>query len=252
MKKLSLTTLSALIGAMVVNGQEPAPGAIAGAPAPAKPADPGEMALLYLGVLAKNNQMLREYSWQSRLEVFEMDEDERKPLYVSLMVTRLDAKGIPQSTEMNKVLTTRKRNGLIRGNIQEKKLASIKETSNALKQWILSYVYMARGDVVNFFDRAAKSDSAVYENAVMLRGSNVLRDGDSVALTIDKVSGSPISLTFFVPTSKDMRVSARVHFRYLRDGSVFYADQVDARVWEEGDDESLNFKVENFDFSKGL
>ena len=249
MKKLSLITLSALIGAMTVNGQQPAPGAVAGAPAPV---DPGEMALKYSAILVNNNQMLREYSWQSRVEGFEMDEDERKPLYVSLMVTRLDAKGIPQSTELNKELTTRKRNGLIRGSIQEKKLTSIRETSKALKQWILSYVYMSRGNVVNFFDRAVKSDSTVYQNAVMLRGNDVAVKGDAVALTIDKASGTPLSLTFFVPTGKDTRVSATVHFRYLRDGSVFYADQVDAKVWEEGDDESLNFKVENFDYRKGL
>ena len=150
------------------------------------------MALMYSGVLAKNNQMLREYSWQSRLEVYEMDEDEYKPLYVSLMVTRLDAKGIPQSTELGKELTTRKRNGLIRGSIQEKKLASVKETSQQLKQRILSYVYMPRGDVVNFFDRAVKSDSTIYQNAVMLKGSNVRREGDSVALTVDKTTGSPV------------------------------------------------------------
>ena len=247
MKKYSLTMIAALMGAMAANAQDPA----VGAPPPA-PVDPGEMALKYTAILAKNNQMLREYSWQSRVEVFEMDKDERKPLYVTLNVTRLDSKGMPQSTELNKALGGRQRHGMVRGNIQERKLKSIKESVNQVKQWILSYVYMSRGNVVNFFDRARKSDSTLYRDAVVLQGTNVAIEGDSVSLHIDKLTGSPLSLTFFVPTSKDMRLSATVHFRYLRDNSAFYADQVDAKVWEKDDDESLNIKVENFDFSKGL
>ena len=210
-------------------------------------ADPGEFALKYEQNLRENLNSLRDYTWQSRVEVRE----EGKLLYTDLVINRFDASGKMQSTEKGRELAVRKRQGVVRGNLQEGKLRSVTESVSNLKQWIRSYVFMSRGTVVDFFGKAKKVDSPTYEDAIFFQATNVAQSGDTVTLHVDKVSGSPIRLTFSTPVGKKSQLNATVHFRHLRTNSAFYADQVDANIMEK-EKEVLRIKVENFDFVKGL
>jgi hypothetical protein len=223
---------------------------IVGHPAVAqdKATDPGEMALKYAGILAGNRAALSGYSWQLRVEVAKGGELQ----YIDLVQGRYDASGRLQTTEINQDLKVKKRHGLIRGNLQEKKIRELKASVDKVKNMVLSYIYMSRGDVVNFFDRARKSVAPAYDNVLVIDSKNVLLPGDAVTLLVDKMSGSPLRLVFSAPAGEKRRVNATIQFRHLRNNAAFYADQADVRVITDDDDDNLAIKVESFDFMKQL
>jgi hypothetical protein len=241
-KRIFLSLSVALIGSMM----QPA---FAQAPAPAaKTKDKGELALIYSGILAGNRQKLAEYSWQLRVEVAQ--EGELK--FVDLVKARYGVDGKLQTTDINHDLKIKKRHGLIGGNAQDKNILKLKASTNNVKDWILAYIYMSRGKVVDFFDKATPVDSLRYSNAVVVQGKDVLRPGDAVNLVIDKTTGSPLQLTFTVPIGEKSKLNAQVNFRHLRSNAAFYPDQVDAGIVSDKNEENITIKVESFDFMKEL
>lgn len=212
------------------------------------PPDPGEMALQYSKVLAKNLGVLTNYTWQMRVEVSQAGE----PIYVDLVQGRHTADGQLQTTPINDDQLIKQRHGVLRGNLQDSRLTKIRQHVANLRQWTLAYIYMSPGNVVDFFNGANKTDSRVYADAVDIAGTDVLRPGDRVLLSVDKATLSPISLTFSSPSGEGESVSARVQFRYLRDNSAFVPGVAQAQIQAEKKKDNIDVRVETFDFLKQL
>ncbi|MFK5923014.1 MAG: hypothetical protein QM496_12615 [Verrucomicrobiota bacterium] len=210
--------------------------------------DPALMALNYASIIENNRKNLTGFSWQLRIEVSKGGEMQ----FIDLIQGRFDASGKLQTTQINQDLKIRKRHGLISGNRQDKKLIELDTKVKLIREWILAYIYMSRGDVVNFFDRATKSPAVGYQNVIQISGKNVLRQGDAVTLLADQATGMPVSLSFRTPLSGTDTVFANIYFRQLRGNAAFYPDQVDARVKTAKEEDDLNIKVESFDFMKQM
>ena len=211
-------------------------------------ADRGEIALRYAGLLAKNRQSLMNYSWQLRIEVAKGGELQ----YIDLKQARYTADGRLQLSKIAQDLQVRQRHGALRARRQDKKLAEISGAVDGLRETLLGYVYMTRGNAVDFFDRAKVMPAAAYDGIVRVDGRDVLRPGDSVTLYVDSATGSPLQQVVRTPMGGGAVFAATVNFRHLRSNAAFYADQIDAQLLTEDPDDSLNIKVESFDFMKQL
>ena len=144
-----------------------------------KSKDPGQWALIYSDVLAKNRERLKDYSWQYRVEVRENNE----LLYVDHLDAKYGNDGRVVTQRVGQDLKIKARQGLLLKAGQEARLKDTEAKIEFLKKAIGDYVYMTRGQVVDFFTKARKTEAVGYENALRADGESVLVKGDSVTLT---------------------------------------------------------------------
>ncbi|MDF1858964.1 MAG: hypothetical protein P1U87_02050 [Verrucomicrobiales bacterium] len=211
--------------------------------------DPAQWALIYKDQMEKNRKALSNYTWYYEVTVMEGEE----LLYVDLLEATRNESGELQTTTLNQDLKIKKRHGLLSKAGQEKRLADIQEKINFLREVIQSYVYMSRGSVVDFFDKASVSEAVGYNNALRVDGENVLRQGDFITLFGDKATAHPHFLTFSVPYSETIGVDASVDFRHIRNSSVFYGAEITANFVEMKSAKKaqiISIEVKSFDFEK--
>ncbi len=211
--------------------------------------DPAQWAIKYSGVLDANKKALGAYTWQYRLEVKENSE----LLYVDLLQGRHDTAGNLQITRINQDLKIKHRIDPLRAAGQENRLKEIAGKIAFLKQVIRAYVYMSRGQAVDFFDKARKSDALGYNHTLRLDATDVITPGDSVTLFADKSSAQPVFLSFSAPADDNTQANCEIRFRQLRGSGIFYpavavAEFVEAK--KIGKPKILRIEVETFDFIK--
>jgi hypothetical protein len=209
--------------------------------------DPGQWALIYSDVLNKNRQLLKDYSWQYRVEV----QENNALLYVDNLAANYGSDGRVETFRLSQDLQMKQRQGLLLKAGQEAKLREVEAKIEVLKEHIGDYVYMTRGQVVDFFGKAKKSEAVGYDNALRLDGENVLTKGDSVTLYGDKSTAFPIYLAFTVPLDAKTAIRCEVHFRHLRQMGAFYGSKVTGEFVElarGSSAKSLTIDVESFDY----
>ncbi|MEM9017371.1 MAG: hypothetical protein AAGC68_10175 [Verrucomicrobiota bacterium] len=211
--------------------------------------DPAQWALLYTRNLEKNRDALAKYTWQYRVAVMEGEE----LLYVDVLEATRDAEGNLVTKTLEHDLKIKQRQGLLSKAGQEKRLAEIEEKIEFLKGVIHSYVYMSRGQVVDFFDKAEVSEAIGYRNALRVDGDDVIRSGDYVTLFGDRGTARPLNLTFSVPFNEKLGVDGSVEFRSLRNSTLFYGAEITANFVElkkPGRAKIVSVEVESYDFQR--
>lgn len=192
--------------------------------------DPGQWALLYSDTLRKNRKALMDYSWQYRVEVIENG----SLLFVDRLSANYNVEGKIETMRLDQDLKIKERHGLLLKAGQEKRLAEIEKKIQVLKGLIGQYVYMSRGQVVDFFENAAVTEAVGYDNALRVDGENVLTDGDSVTLYGNRATAFPIYLIFSAPYDAKTWIKGEVKFRHLDQLGGFYAPRVSAEFEEKG------------------
>jgi hypothetical protein len=108
---------------------------------------------------------------------------------------------------------------------------------------------MTRGQVVDFFTKARKTEAVGYENALRADGESVLVKGDSVTLIGDKSTAFPIYLAFSAPVDAKTSIRCEVYFRHLRQVGAFYGPKVTGEFTQTGaGGKVLRIDVESFDY----
>ena len=209
--------------------------------------DPGQWALIYSGKINKNRELLKDYSWQYRVEVQENSD----LLYVDHLSARYGTNGLVETFRIEQELQMKQRHGLLLKAGQEIKLREVEKKIETLKKYIGDYVYMTPGQIVDFFQKAKKSEAVGYDNALRLDAENVLNKGDSVTLYGDKSSAFPIFLAFSVPLDAKTGIRCEVHFRHLRQLGAFYGSKVTGEFVDLSPVKSpktITIDVESFDY----
>lgn len=209
--------------------------------------DPGQWALIYSDVITRNRERLKDYSWQYRVEVKENE----SLLYIDHLDASYGDDGRVKTLRLNQDLQMKPRHGLLVKAGQEARLREVEAKIETLKNYIGDYVYMTRGQVVDFFSKARKSEAVGYDNALRLDAENVLTKGDTVTLFGDKSTAFPIYLAFSVPLDAKTGIRCEVHFRHLRQIGAFYGSTVTGEFLETGrtgSPKSLTIGVESFDY----
>lgn len=212
-----------------------------------KSKDPGQWALIYADTLAKNRKLLSEYSWIYRVEVSE----NRKPLYIDQLSARYGSDGRVVTERIDQQLQMKHRQGPLLKAGQEARLKETEKKIEVLKKYIGDYVYMTRGQVVDFFGKARKTEAVGYDNALRLDAESVVNPGDSVTLFGDKSTAFPIYLAFTVPLDAKTSIRCEVFFRHLRQVKAFYGSRVTGEFTETGKGSSgkaLRIEVESYDY----
>lgn len=211
--------------------------------------DPGQWALIYSDILDKNREALSNYTWQYEVEVTE----EGELLYIDTLEATRTSSGALETKRIEKDLQIKQRQGPLGRAGQEARLAKIQEKIDFVKGVLQSYVYMSRGQVVDFFDGALVTEAEGYNNALRVDAENVIRDGDSILLYGDRATAHPIMLSFTVPFDENVRVDGTIQFRHLRKSRLFYGAEIDAKFVEikkAGKEKELSIAVKAFDFEK--
>lgn len=212
--------------------------------------DPAQWALIYSEVIQKNRELLKDYSWQYRVEV----QENGRLLYIDHLDASYGSDGTVKTIRLSQDLQIKQRHGPLLKAGQEAKLREVEAKIETLKKYIGDYVYMTRGEVVDFFDKARKTEAVGYENALRLDAENVLTKGDSVTLYGDKATAFPIFLAFTVPLDAKTGIRCEVHFRHLRQLGAFYGSKVTGKFVELArgslptSASSLYIDVESFDY----
>jgi hypothetical protein len=212
-----------------------------------KSKDPGQWALIYADTLAKNRKLLSEYSWIYRVEVSENS----KPLYIDHLSARYGSDGRVVTERIEKQLQMKERQGPLLKAGQEARLKETEKKIEVLKKHIGDYVYMTRGQVVDFFGKARKTEAVGYDNALRLDAESVVNPGDSVTLFGDKSTAFPIYLAFTVPLDAKTSIRCEVFFRHLRQVNAFYGSRVTGEFVETGKGsgaKALRIDVESYDY----
>lgn len=220
----------------------------AGAQAPITTSkDPGQWALIYSDVLTKNRERLKDYSWQYRVEVRENNE----LLYVDHLDAHYGNDGHVVTQRVAQDLKIKARQGLLLKAGQEARLKETEAKIEFMKKAIGDYVYMTRGQVVDFFTKARKTEAVGYDNALRADAESVLVKGDSVTLIGDKSTAFPIYLAFSTPVDAKTSVRCEVYFRHLRQVGAFYGPRVTGEFTQTGGvsgGKTLRIDVESFDY----
>lgn len=211
--------------------------------------DPADWALIYADVLEKNRKALSGYTWQYRVKVMEGAD----LLYVDVLEATRTSEGVLLTERVEHDLRIRQRHGPLSRPGQEKRLAEIQEKIEFLKDVFRTYVYMSRGEIVDFFDKAKVTDAVGYDNALRVDGENVLKTGDSITLFGDRGTAHPLYLAFSVPYDDKVYVDGSIEFRHLRGGRIFSGAELMANFVEKkglGKAKVISIEVESFDFQK--
>lgn len=209
--------------------------------------DPGQWALIYSEVLNKNRDRLKDYSWQYRVEV----EENGEMLYVDHLSARYGDDGLVETFRIEQELRVKERHGLLLKAGQELRLGEVEKKIEILKKYLGDYVYMTPGQIVDFFEKARKSEAVGYDNALRLDAENVLNEGDSVTLFGDKSSAYPIFIAFSLPLDAATGIRCEVHFRHLRQLGAFYGSKVSGEFVDLSpvlSPKTITVHVESFDY----
>lgn len=209
--------------------------------------DPGQWALIYSDNLQKNRKGLADYTWEYRVEVVE----DGKLLFVDRLAANYGVDGTIETVRVDQELKIKERQGLLMKAGQEKRLAEVGRKIQVLKKMISSYVYMSRGEVVDFFENAEVTEAVGIDNALRVDGEDVLVEGDSVTLYGDRATAFPIQLIFSAPYDDKTWIKGDVKFRILSQLGGFYAPRVSAEFESKnalGKTHFLYIDVESYDY----
>ena len=157
-----------------------------------------------------NRAQLAGYVWNRTVQVFEGGV--LKLTNVSSLAVGSDGKIVTTATTST---PAEKLPGGIRGDIAKKKIEDLKKYVEDAVQVSVSYLYLSKGKMVDFFDAAGISESG---NTVTVKGSNVNKPNDQLVLNFTKGSYAYISQTFNSTVTNGDAISGTINYQTFSNG----------------------------------
>jgi hypothetical protein len=206
-------------------------------PVLAQGADPGAMANQYAANAKANAAMMRQYSWQMRVEV--TLKGEPKPAQIYQM--RFDVDGKLQKTLLTAPQEQDTGRG-IRGKIKKGKIEDFKEWAGKLADLVKGYMAPTPGTMMDFYAKAKYSQSS--DGKVLISAGGFIQPGDNASYWIDPATKIPCRFAFQTVLDGDP-VSAQVDF-----GQVPGGPQYAARITVDVPAKKVSAKIENFSYQR--
>jgi hypothetical protein len=187
--------------------------------------------------MASNQESLRSYAWQSRVEVAVDGEEEK----VSLYQVRYNLDGELEKTPLGGSAEEKKVRGPVRKRVAKNKKQEAGEFAQALNQQL--HRYMAPEAFTKAISGAFVRKDA---GTIRLRSEGVVVPGDTVEFEIMEATRQPVSMQ--VGTVVDEApVDMTITFQQLRDGPNYPARQV---VKTQFGKKPLVITTENFNYTE--
>ena len=159
---------------------------------------------------AANSKQLASYVWSRTVQVF--DAGTLKLTSVSSMAVGSDGKIAATAVSAT---PAEKLPGGIRGDIAKKKIADLKAYVDEAMKETISYLYLSKGKMVDFFDAAAITQSG---NMVTVVGSNVNKANDKLTLNFTAGSYAYISQSFSSTLANGDVVTGTINYQTFSNG----------------------------------
>ena len=141
-------------------------------------ADPTQLALSISKAYTQNLDELKKYVWKRKTDLY-IDTQKVATVTTDLSFT-------PEEKLSVKVIETKsyvKQKPGVRGNMQENKAEDLADYYAKALEQSFHYLYMSKGDLVDFFDKAKIDESGA---DIVVTAKDVYVKGDELTLTIDK------------------------------------------------------------------
>jgi hypothetical protein len=159
---------------------------------------------------AANRAQLAGYVWTRTVQVFVGGE--LKNTVVSSQAVGPDGKIVTTAVSST---PTDKIPGGIRGDIAKKKIAEMKAYVDDALQVSVSYLYMSKGKMVDFFDNGGISQSG---NTITIKGSNVNKPNDQLTMQVATGSLAYISQSFSSTVTSGDAISGTINYKTFSNG----------------------------------
>jgi len=206
-------------------------------PALAQTTNPGAMADQYAASARKNAELTRHYTWQMRIALTVKGD----PKPASLYQMRFDAEGKLQKTLLSAPPEQKKAHGL-RGRIKENKIEDFKEWADTLGDLVKDYLAPTPGTMMDFYAKAAYSQSP--DGTVQVSAGGFIQPKDRVTFWLDPATKSTRRFTFQTLLDEDA-VNGQVDFGQVADGPQ-YAARVTVNVPEK----EVSATIENLNYQR--
>ncbi|SEI75417.1 hypothetical protein SAMN05192553_101118 [Cyclobacterium xiamenense] len=170
-----------------------------------------QLALDVSKVDAENTEKLKEYIWKLHADVF--GEGENKITLISEF--KYDDSGALNINLVGGETTIQKKPG-VRGKMQQNAIESKAEYIEKAMQYALSYTYMTKGQLLDFFDKA----EVIEQNGVLIaKGKDIYVAGDELIIYIDAETKRYVSKSFSTKMNADP-ISGEVRYDTFKSSGV--------------------------------
>jgi hypothetical protein len=159
---------------------------------------------------AANRAQLANYVWTRTVQVFVGGE--LKNTVVSSQAVGPDGKIVTTAVSSS---PTDKVPGGIRGDIAKKKIAEMKAYVDDALQVSVTYLYMSKGKMVDFFDNGGISQSG---STITIKGSNVNKPNDQLTMQVATGTLAYISQIFSSTVTSGDAISGTINYKTFSNG----------------------------------
>jgi hypothetical protein len=159
---------------------------------------------------AANRVQLASYVWSRTVQVF--IGGELKNTIVSSISVGPDGKLVTTATTST---PSSKLPGGIRGDIARKKIADLKTYVDDAISVGMGYLFLNKGQMVNFFDAAGIAQSG---NVITITGSSVLKPNDQLTLVVTKGTLAYVSQAFKSTVTNGDAIAGTINYKTFQNG----------------------------------
>jgi len=157
-----------------------------------------------------NRAQLTHYTWTRTVQVF--IGGVLKNTIVSSLAVGADGKIVTTSVSAT---PAEKLPGGIRGDIARKKIAEMKTYVDNAVATSMTYLYLNKGQMVNFFDAAGISESG---NTITIKGSSVNQPNDQLTMVITKGTLAYVNQSFATTVTGGDAMSGTISYKTYSNG----------------------------------
>ncbi len=176
----------------------------------AQTADKTNLSLQVASAAAENRAQLTNYVWTRTVQIF--TEGELKVTNVSSMSVGSNGKIVTTAVSST---PAKPLPGGIRGNIARGKIDDLKKYVEDALQVSSGYLYMSRGQMVDFFDNGGISQSG---NSITVTGNNVNKPNDQLTMNVATGTLAFISQSFKSTITNGDAVSGTINYKTFSNG----------------------------------
>ena len=175
--------------------------------------DSAELGLRYATVQQTSTDQLKQYTWQADTK---LSQSGAAKVHV-VLDCRLNEKGeMVQEVETAETSVKQKRG--LRGRSQQAHASEVGAFLNKVVAQTASYIFMSKGQEVDFFDKATITEGAGDDaGKLIVQAGDISVAGDKVTKWIDKESMFTVKITF-TSVVDEIPVSGEVMYRPIEDG----------------------------------
>jgi hypothetical protein len=189
---------------------------------------------------AANRAQLKNYVWTRTVQVF--ISGTLKNTVVSSLSIGPDGKMV--TTAVSSVATDPPPTKGIRGDIARKKIAEMKTYVDNAVTVSMGYIYMNKGNMVNYFDAASITQSG---NTITVVGKNVTQPNDQLTMNITAGSLAIISQSFNSTVSTGDAISGTANYQTFSNGlTAFNSGELDLPA------KNMKLMISNSNYAKKL